>query len=79
MDEIRAWARNYRREVDGLTKWRRRLACWCLGYKAIFYLGGLIGAVDSVQDAPTGVCICGGEPHASACPANRDPFLRGML
>ncbi len=24
-------------------------------------------------------CICGGEPHVSHCPANRDPFLRGLL
>ncbi len=29
--------------------------------------------------AATPACICGGEPHASHCPANRDPFLRGPL
>ncbi len=28
---------------------------------------------------PMPQCICGGEPHVSHCPANRDPFLRELL
>lgn len=34
--------------------------------------------VDTPNTTPNN-CICGGEPHASHCPACRDPFLRGLL
>jgi len=34
---------------------------------------------DVIAEMPKPVCICGGEPHVSACPANTDPFLKGFL
>jgi hypothetical protein len=37
----------------------------------------LINGAPMAKEQPQ--CICGGEPHVSACPANRDPFLRGPL
>ena len=36
-----------------------------------------IGGAAFVKAQPQ--CICGSAPHASACPANPDPFLRSPL
>ena len=36
-------------------------------------IAGVRAIVAEVQQPK---CICGGEPHVSHCPANRDPFLR---
>ncbi len=35
----------------------------------------------AIADAPSNptACVCGGAPHVSHCPANPDPFLRGLL
>ena len=75
---IRVLVRNYQREFNSRPAWMRRLAQWCLGYKACAYLDFLLQEVSALQDGSSGKCICGGEPHVSHCPANPDPFLRGF-
>lgn len=50
--------------------------------RKVLVVRGIVDIQAIIVDTPTTTpsnCICGGEPHASHCPACPDPFLRGLL